>query len=144
MESVSGRASHSFSLRGSSPRPINKAKARARRQDTIGHLGPEAIVAFVDSEMEPKSMHRVRVHLVHCPECRAEVHEQRNASEWLRHCNVDSQVRAPQSLMEKLANIAVEVPKLGPDAATPAYRPQQDFLDKVEMVFRAIKRNQRG
>ena len=144
MDSVEGKASHSLSLQGIKPRQKNRAKARARRQDTIGHLGPEAVVAFVDGEMEPKSMHRVRVHLVHCPECRSDVHEQRNASEWLRHCNMDMQVRAPQSLMDKLANIAAEVPKIGPDADTPAFHPQQDFLDKVEMVFRAIKRNQRG
>ena len=122
----------------------DKAKAKARRSDTIGHLGPEAVVAFVDGEMEPKFMHRVRIHLVHCAECRADVHQQRHASEWVRHCADSAAVKAPQSLLVKLAGIATEEVAPGPDAATPAHRPQQDFLDKGEMVVRAIKHNQRG
>jgi hypothetical protein len=122
----------------------DRAKAKARRSDTIGHLGPEAVVAFVDGEMEPKFMHRVRIHLVHCAECRADVHQQRRASEWVRHCAESATVKAPQSLLAKLAGIATEGVAPGPDAATPAHRPQQDFLDKVEMVVRAIKHNQRG
>ena len=122
----------------------DKAKARARRADIIGHLGPEAVVAFVDGEMPAKSAHRVRIHLVHCPECRAEIHQQRNASEWVRECSVESHVKAPDSLMAKLAGIAREGAGPGPDAATPAHQPRQDFLDKVEMVVRAIKHNQRG
>ena len=69
----------------------DRAKAKARRSDTIGHLGPEAVVAFVDGEMEPKFMHRVRIHLVHCAECRADVHQQRRASEWVRHCAESAQ-----------------------------------------------------
>lgn len=122
----------------------DKAKTKARRSDTIGHLGPEAVVAFVDGEMEPKFMHRVRIHLVHCAECRADVHQQRHASEWVRHCAGSAAVKAPQSLLAKLAGIATEEMAPGPDAATPAHQPQQDFLDKVEMVVRAIKHNQRG
>lgn len=122
----------------------DRAKAKARRSDTIGHLGPEAVVAFVDGEMEPKFMHRVRIHLVHCAECRADVHQQRRASEWVRHCAESATVKAPQSLLAKLAGIATEGVAPGPDAATPAHRPQQDFLDKVEMVVRAIKHNHRG
>ncbi|RMB70482.1 zf-HC2 domain-containing protein [Corynebacterium macginleyi] len=122
----------------------DKAKARARRSDSIGHLGPEAVVAFVDGEMEPKAMHRVRIHLVHCAECRADVHHQRHASEWVRHCSDDSAVKAPQSLLAKLAGMATEGVAPGPDASTPAHRPEQDFLDKIETVVRAIKHNQRG
>ena len=149
MDSLRGRRTLStLSVRGgfdtAQAKARDKAKARARRSDTIGHLGPEAVVAFVDGEMEPKFMHRVRIHLVHCPECRADVHQQRHASEWVRHCADSATVRAPQSLLAKLAGLATEGVAPGPDAATPAHRPQQDFLDKVEMMVRAIKYNQRG
>lgn len=122
----------------------DKAKSRAQRADTIGHLGPEAVVAFVDGEMPAKYAHRVRVHLVHCAECRADIHHQRNAAEWIRECSVDSHVKAPDSLMAKLAGIANQGVGPGPDAEMPAHRPHQDFLDKVEMVVRAIRHNQRG
>lgn len=122
----------------------DKAKARAHRADTIGHLGPEAVVAFVDGEMPAKYAHRVRIHLVHCAECRAEIHHQRNAAEWVRECSVESHVKAPDSLMAKLAGIANNGAGPGPNAEEPAHQPRQDFLDKVEMVVRAIKHNQRS
>ena len=101
----------------------DKAKSRAQRADTIGHLGPEAVVAFVDGEMSAKYAH---------------------AAEWIRECSVDSHVKAPDSLMAKLAGIANQGAGPGPDAEMPAHRPRQDFLDKVEMVVRAIRHNQRG
>ncbi|OFR67032.1 anti-sigma factor [Corynebacterium sp. HMSC078H07] len=149
MESLNGKShERSHSLPGifteAQAKVRDKAKARAQRADTIGHLGPEAIVAFVDGEMPAKYAHRVRVHLVHCAECRAEIHHQRNASEWVRECSVESHVRAPESLMAKLAGIAHQGAGPGPDAEEPACQPRQDFLDKVEMVMRAIKHNQRG
>ncbi|WP_408923713.1 anti-sigma factor family protein [Corynebacterium marquesiae] len=149
MDSLRGRRTLStLSVRGgfaaAQAKARDKAKATARRSDTIGHLGPEAVVAFVDGEMEPKFMHRVRIHLVHCAECRADVHQQRHASEWVRQCADSAKVKAPQSLLAKLAGIAAEGVTPGPDATTPAHRPQRDFLDKVEMVVRAIKHNQRG
>ena len=149
MDSLRGRRTvPTLSVRGgfdaAQAKARDKAKAKARRSDTIGHLGPEAVVAFVDGEMEPKFMHRVRIHLVHCAECRADVHQQRHASEWVRHCEDSAKVKAPQSLLAKLAGIATEEIAPGPDATTPAHWPQQDFLDKVEMVVRAIKHNQRG
>lgn len=125
-------------------RARDKAKARARRGDTIGHLGPEAVVAFVDGEMEAKATHRVRVHLVHCPECREEVHRQRGTSEWVRRCNIDVQVRAPRDLMAKLTGIATAGAMPGPSAEAASFTPRQDMLDKFEMLMRAIRHNQRG
>ena len=99
MDSLRGRRTVStLSVRGgfdaAQAKARDKAKAKARRSDTIGHLGPEAVVAFVDGEMEPKFMHRVRIHLVHCAECRADVHQQRHASEWVRHCADSAKVKA--------------------------------------------------
>ena len=65
-----------------------RGKSKARRADTTGHLGPEAVVAFVDDEMDTKAKHRARVHLVHCHECRDEIYTQRGTSEWVRQCNI--------------------------------------------------------
>ncbi len=129
----------SFEPAAKRQRLVEKVKSRARRLDSIDHLGPEAVVSFVDGEMPPKAMHRVRVHLVHCPECRAEVHRQRGASEWVRTCNVEAQVRAPRDLLAKLNGIAQAPLQPGPDAATPVFRPEQDMLDKLETLRRALR-----
>lgn len=158
MESFERKRRAAFSLRGvvgtetsidsAHAKARDKAKAKARRGDTIGHLGPEAVAAFVDGEMEPKAKHRVRVHLVHCSECRADVHEQRHASEWLRQCNVDAQVRVPKDLMAKLAGIASDAATVmrtsneARDEEVCQAASPQDFLDKFEMVIRAVKHNQ--
>jgi uncharacterized protein YlaI len=124
----------------------SRGKSKARRADTIGHLGPEAVVAFVDDEMDSKAMHRARIHLVHCDECRDEIYTQRGTSEWVRHCNIESQVRAPRDLLRKLASIgnldARDRSFSMEEEQEPATR--QDFFDKLEMVVRAIKHNQRG
>lgn len=129
-----------------------KAKLRARRFDTIGHLGPEAIVAFVDEEMEGKAAHRVRVHLVHCEECREEVRSQRGASQWVQQCSGSDDIRAPRDLLAKLAKIATTCSREEKQAgerteqSSPrgAYGTEQDIFDKLEMIMRAIKHNQRS
>ena len=123
-----------------------RGKSRARRADTIGHLGPEAVVAFVDDEMEAKAKHRARIHLVHCHECRDEIYTQRGTSEWVRQCNIESQVRAPRDLLKKLASIGNLELRDSKERTEEEHAPasRQDFFDKLEMVVRAIKRNQRG
>ena len=68
MDSLRGRRTLStLSVRGeftpAQAKARDKAKARARRSDSIGHLGPEAVVAFVDGEMEPKAMHLSLIHI---------------------------------------------------------------------------------
>ncbi|WP_293771711.1 anti-sigma factor [uncultured Corynebacterium sp.] len=119
---------------------LDKVRAKARRLDSIDHLGPEAVVSFVDGEMSPKAMHRVRVHMVHCKECRDEVHRQRGAAEWVRQCDVSQEVRAPRDLLSKLNDIASRPATAGPDAATPAHKPEQDMLDKLDTLRRALRR----
>lgn len=119
-------------------RTVDKLKAKARRYDSIGHLGPEAVVAFVDGEMGPKSQHRVRVHLVHCPECRGEIERQRGAAEWVRQRSED--VHIPQSLVARLTNIASSPQCAGPNGEELACTPKQDFLDKLDTLRRAIRR----
>lgn len=106
------------------------------------HLSPEAVAAFVDGELTDGACHRARVHLVHCPECRAEVHQQRGASEWLRGSNITDEVRAPSDLLARLTGIASAPVNPGPDVeSTPFPRPE-GLLDKVEVLLRAVRRNQ--
>src|SRR5690625_7873434 len=86
--------------------------------------------------MDLKAKHRARVHLVHCHECREEIYTQRGTSEWVRQCNIESQVRAPRDLLRKLASIGSQDMRAhrfsDEDECKPASR--QDFFDKLEMV----------
>ncbi|WP_156802463.1 anti-sigma factor family protein [Corynebacterium lubricantis] len=72
----------------------------------VEHLSPEAIAAFVDGELSDGALHRARVHVVHCRECRDEVHTQRHASEAVRGSNLEECVRAPRNLVARLSQIA--------------------------------------
>ncbi|CAB0691689.1 anti-sigma factor [Corynebacterium diphtheriae] len=52
-------------------------KNKVRHFASVEHLNPEAVAAFVDNELSPAAAHRAKIHLVHCPECREEIHRQR-------------------------------------------------------------------
>ncbi len=54
-------------------------KNKVRHFASVEHLNPEAVAAFVDNELSPAAAHRAKIHLVHCPECREEIHRQRGA-----------------------------------------------------------------
>lgn len=123
--------------------PRRPRKPRPPREfASVEHLSLEAVAAFVDGELSPVASHRARVHLVHCAECRAEIERQRGASEWLRGSNIGADVRAPNDLIARLAGIASGPPCAGPDAeSTPTQEPE-GLMDKMEMILRAVKRNQ--
>src|SRR5699024_4748565 len=123
-----------------------RGKSKARRADTTGHLGPEAVVAFVDDEMDTKAKHRARVHLVHWHASRHETYTQPVTSEWVRQCNIESQARAPRDLLRNLASIGSQDCRDRRLSAEGERQPvtRQDFFDKLEMVVRAIRHNQRG
>lgn len=124
-------------------RPQNARKPRKPRTfASVEHLSSEAVAAFVDGELGEGALHRARVHIVHCPECRAEVERQRNASEWLRGSNITPEVRAPQDLLARLAGIPTGSACAGPDAESTPTQVPEGLLDKVEMILRAVKRNQ--
>jgi hypothetical protein len=72
----------------------------------VEHLSPEAVAAFVDGELSDGALHRARVHVVHCRDCREEVHTQRHASEAVRGSNLEECVRAPRNLVARLSQIA--------------------------------------
>lgn len=115
---------------------------RPKKFSSVEHLSHEAVAAFVDGELTPSAAHRARVHVVQCPECRAEVHGQRGAAEMLRGCNLSAHVRAPEDLLARLAGIASANLGPGPDAdATPVARPE-DFMDRVETMIRTIRKMQ--
>lgn len=123
--------------------PRRPRKPRKPRQlASVEHLSPEAVAAFVDGELTDLAAHRARVHLVHCAECRAEIERQRGASEWLRGSNITDEVRAPRDLLNRLAGIATGPVCPGPDAESTPTQVPQGLLDKVEMLMRAVKRNQ--
>lgn len=115
---------------------------RRREFASVEHLSPEAVAAFVDGELCDSATHRARVHLVHCAECRREIERQRGASEWLRGSNIQEDVRVPHDLLARLASIATGPVKAGPDAESMPVPEPECLLDRVEMMLRAVKRNQ--
>lgn len=119
-----------------------KSRSRAKRFSSVEHLSHEAVAAFVDDELGATAAHRARVHIVQCPECRAEVHQQRGAAELLRGCNLSARLRAPEDLLARLAGIAHGNLGPGPDAeSTPVSQPE-DFLDRVELLIRTLRKMQ--
>ena len=123
------------------PRPgAPKRRPRRRREfASVEHLSLEAVAAFVDGELSDSACHRARVH---CAECRAEIERQRGASEWLRGSNIGEDVRAPHDLLTRLAGIASTPPRSGPDAESTPTPVPEGLMDKMEMILRAVKRNQ--
>lgn len=117
------------------------AAARRRpRFDSVDHLGPDAVVSFVDDELTPGALHRARVHLVHCPECRREVRAQRRTADVVHESNGDSEVTIPAALLARLAGFAESGCGEGPSAAdTPTPQPE-GLIDRVETLIRAVRR----
>lgn len=112
----------------------------SREFSSVEHLSPEAVAGFVDNELPPVAMNRARIHLVHCPECRAEVQQQRRAAERLRRI-ADEKLEVPSTLMAKLTSIAHSCPE-GPDAQDVAHPRGETILAKVEVFYRAVRKNQ--
>ncbi|WKD60875.1 Anti-sigma-E factor RseA [Corynebacterium ciconiae DSM 44920] len=105
--------------------------------DSVEHLGPEAIAAYVDNELSPAAADRARVHLVHCPLCRHEVQRQRQAAESVRQ-RVNDGLRAPRSLIAKLAQLETSCPE-GPGADEVHCGSKPSLMDRVEVFCRAVR-----
>lgn len=82
-----------------------------RRQYSLGsagsvwgatHLGPDAIVAFVDDELAAGARRRALSHLAGCGQCASEVVEQTQARIFLKVSSVPS---TPSSLLRSLRDI---------------------------------------
>ncbi|CAB0745345.1 anti-sigma factor [Corynebacterium diphtheriae] len=110
-------------------------KNKVRHFASVEHLNPEAVAAFVDNELSPAAAHRAKIHLVHCPECREEIHRQRRAAERRRDGN-NSDMRPSSDLIAKLQSIAACCPD-GPTAEEVPLSPQS-LLDKLDGVARNI------
>lgn len=126
----------------SADKALEKAAEKPREFASVEHLSPEAVAGFVDNELSPVAMNRARIHLVHCPECRAEVMQQRRAAQRLREV-ADEDISVPSTLMAKLTLIAQSCPD-GPDAKDIVNPKGATILDRVEFFYRAVRRNQRG
>ena len=94
----------------------------------------------MDGELTPLAMHRARVHLVHCEECRAEVAQQRRASECLKNCVDTETIRVSTELKARLTSIAFSCPA-GPDAEEATTKHPETFLGKVDLIYRAVRRS---
>lgn len=116
-----------------------KRRATIHEFASVEHLNPEAVAAYVDNELSQAAVHRARVHLVHCEECRQEVNRQRSAAERLRQTTSDS-VHASSDLVAKLTQIAQSCPA-GPTAEELEAK-SKSFLAKLDAMTRQ-KRNKK-
>lgn len=123
------------------PEQRTRNRPRAKAFASVEHLGPEAVAAYVDQELSELATHRARVHLVHCPECRAEIRRQHRAAEVLRESNSGHELRAPKSLMARLADIEDSCPS-GPGVEESSHSEPESFLDKLDIMIRVVRRRQ--
>ena len=116
---------------------------QSKTQDfaSVDHLSSDAAAMFIDNELSRGAMHRARLHLVHCAECRQEITRQRDTVDFVRtECRNDN-VTAPSDLKAKLMNLANECAP-GPGAEDVAIQRPESFVAKVESVVRAVRRTQ--
>ena len=128
-----GKEAPSVNIHLSGASPSKAGRTGPREFCSTDHLSTEAIAAFADGELSRHAAHRARLHIVACEECRREVNIQRSAAERLRSCGADESIRAPRTLVERLAQVAEELPGDG--------APDSDGPGKVTDAFRrALKR----
>lgn len=116
---------------------------QSKTQDfaSVDHLSSDAAAMFIDNELSRGAMHRARLHLVHCAECRQEIARQRDTVDFVRtECRNDN-VTAPSDLKAKLMSLANECAP-GPGAEDAAIQRPESFVAKVESVVRAVRRTQ--
>ena len=75
---------------------------------SVDHLSAEAVAAYVDNELTPRALHRAKVHLLKCDECRCEIKAHLAASRRLREAAAHNTVSTPADLKARLASIPVE------------------------------------
>ncbi|ANE03701.1 hypothetical protein [Corynebacterium crudilactis] len=118
-----------------------KIKNKAKEFSSVDHLSVDAAAMFVDNELSRGAMHRARLHIIHCAECRDEINRQRETVNYLRKECTNKEVSAPMDLKARLASLATEcVP--GPGAEDLAMQRPESFVAKVESVVRAVRKNQ--
>ena len=118
-----------------------QAQTKAQEFASVDHLSSDAVAMFVDNELTTGAMHRARLHLVHCAECRDEITQQRDTVDYLRSECKNEQVTAPTDLKAKLMSLANECSP-GPGADDCAIQRPDSFVAKVESMVRAVRRTQ--
>lgn len=116
-------------------------REKSREFASVDHLSADAAAMFVDNELSKGAMHRARLHIIHCGECREEIRLQRETVDYLRSQCRDEKVSAPQDLKAKLAGLADQCAP-GPGAEDLAMQRPDSFVAKVESVVRAVRRTQ--
>lgn len=116
---------------------------QSKTQDfaSVDHLSSDAAAMFIDNELSRGAMHRARLHLVHCSECRQEITRQRDTVDFVRAECTNDKVTAPSDLKAKLMSLANECAP-GPGAEDVAIQRPESFVAKVESVVRAVRRTQ--
>lgn len=140
-KSVAGTPPPRASLTSLSGTVREKVQKKTTEFASVDHLSSDAVTGFVDNELSRGAMHRARLHLVHCSECREEICRQRDTSEYLRSECRSEDVSAPKALLTKLAGIANDCSP-GPGADELAVQRPESFVAKVESVVRAVRRTQ--
>lgn len=102
----------------------------SRQFSSTEHLNPEAVAAFVDGELSASAARRAQDHIAQCQECHEEVLAQRGASQRMRFLRGDEHVKAPTSLIEKLANMREEQELH--DAAAAERSPREKLADALQ------------
>lgn len=100
---------------------------------SVDHLGPEAVVAFVDEEMDRTAHERAMNHLLACSACRREVRLQRQMAARLRA----GATCVSNDLMQRLQSIASNCPD-GPGAESLRQVPQT-LMDRLDIMARSLK-----
>lgn len=102
-----------------------------RQFSSTDHLSPEAVAAFVDGELSDSARRRAQGHIAQCAECHEEVVAQHQASQRMRFLRSDDNVKAPNSLVEKITNMCED--------ATPAGEEKHRAREKVADALRRIR-----
>ncbi|MDO4927642.1 MAG: anti-sigma factor [Corynebacterium sp.] len=100
---------------------------------SVDHLGPEAVVAFVDEEMDPTAQERAMNHLLACETCRREVRLQRQTAARLRA----GSTCVSSDLMQRLQGIDSNCPE-GPGVESLRQAPQT-LMDRLDIIARSLK-----
>ncbi len=118
-----------------------QVQAKSQEFASVDHLSSDAAAMFVDNELSKGAMHRARLHLIHCAECREEINRQRDTVDFVRSECQNQNVTAPTDLKAKLMSLANECSP-GPGADDLAIQRPESFVAKVESVVRAVRRTQ--
>ncbi|GAB3939691.1 anti-sigma factor family protein [Corynebacterium tapiri] len=122
------------------PSANRSRKKREKTYDSVEHLSPEAVAAYVDCELSATAQRRARMHVIHCEECRREVVAQRKASQLVKEQADADQVCTPPDLLNRLCGLSGSSVGPGPGAESATHGHPEDIFDRVDHVVRGLFR----